>query len=54
VRLIGMGRSVKEIAAELALSEKTVSTYRGRVLTKLKLRTTAQLIRYAVTHRLAH
>ena len=53
VRLIGMGRSVKEIAAELALSEKTISTYRSRVLTKLKLRTTAELIRYALQHGLA-
>jgi DNA-binding NarL/FixJ family response regulator len=50
--LLGAGRSVKEIAAELALSPKTVSTYRARLLKKLKLDTTADLIRYAVEHRL--
>ena len=47
---IGQGRSVKEIAGELALSEKTVSTYRARVLEKLGLHTTADLIRYAHSH----
>jgi PAS domain S-box-containing protein len=52
-RLIGFGRTVKEIAAGLALSEKTVSTYRTRILTKLNLKTTAELIRYALKNRLA-
>lgn len=52
-RLIGLGRTVKEIAADLELSEKTVSTYRGRVLIKLKLKTTADLIRYALKNHLA-
>lgn len=47
---MGQGRSVKEIAAELSLSEKTVSTYRARVLEKLGLHTTAELIRYAHVH----
>jgi DNA-binding NarL/FixJ family response regulator len=51
-RLIGLGRTVKDIAAVLALSEKTVSTYRSRILTKLKLQNTAELIRYALKHRL--
>jgi len=53
VRLIGFGRTVKEIAAGLALSEKTVSTYRTRILTKLNLNSTAELIRYALKNRLA-
>jgi PAS domain S-box-containing protein len=53
VRLIGFGRTVKEIAAGLALSEKTVSTYRTRILTKLNLKSTAELIRYALKNRLA-
>ena len=53
MRLIGFGKTVKEIAAGLALSEKTVSTYRSRVLTKLKLKSTAELIRYALKNRLA-
>ena len=45
---LGAGRSVKEIAAEFALSPKTVSTYRARILQKMKLSTTAEVIRYAV------
>lgn len=53
LRLIGWGRTVKEIAADLTLSDKTISTYRTRILTKLGLRTTAELIRYAVINRLA-
>jgi PAS domain S-box-containing protein len=52
-RLIGLGRTVKEVAGVLSLSEKTVSTYRSRILTKLKLKSTAELIRYALKHRLA-
>ena len=52
-RLIGFGKGVKEIAAGLALSEKTVSTYRTRILTKLNLKSTAELIRYALQNRLA-
>jgi len=53
LRLIGLGRTVKEIAAVLALSEKTISTYRSRILIKLGLKTTAELIRYAVMNHLA-
>jgi two-component system, NarL family, invasion response regulator UvrY len=53
LRLLGLGRTVKEIAGALALSEKTISTYRSRILTKLGLKTTAELIRYAVMNRLA-
>jgi DNA-binding NarL/FixJ family response regulator len=48
LRMIGGGKSVKEIGGELHLSEKTVSTYRTRVLEKLQLRTSADLIRYAL------
>ena len=51
--LIGVGRTVKEIAGRLALSEKTVSTYRTRILSKLKLKSTAELIRYVLKNRLA-
>lgn len=49
VKLAG-GSSLKEIAEELALSPKTVSTYRARVLEKMNLRTNAELIRYALDH----
>lgn len=53
LRLIGLGRTVKQTAAVLALSERTVSTYRTRILIKLGLETTAELIRYALMNRLA-
>lgn len=48
LRLIAAGRKLSEVAAELALSPKTVSVYRARVLDKLKLRTNADLAKYAV------
>ncbi len=47
---LGAGRSVGEIADEMSLSVKTVSTYRTRLLAKLGLRTTAELIRYAIEY----
>ena len=50
--LLAHAKSVKEIGAELHLSEKTISTYRARVLEKLDLRTTADLIRYALQNHL--
>jgi two-component system, NarL family, invasion response regulator UvrY len=50
LRMLASGRSVKRIAATLSLSPKTVSTYRTRMLEKLGLRTTADLIRYALQH----
>lgn len=50
--MIGGGKSVTEIAAALDLSVKTVSTYRMRLLSKLQLKTTSALIRYALTHHL--
>jgi|ERR1041385_8335694 DNA-binding NarL/FixJ family response regulator len=48
LRLIGAGKSVKEISHELSLSVKTVSTYRSRLLQKLRLQTSADIIRYAL------
>ncbi len=53
LRLLGSGRTVSGIAEELTLSVKTVSTYRARVLEKLDMENTAQLIRYALEHDLA-
>lgn len=50
--LFGKGQMPSEIARHLNLSIKTVSTYRARLLEKLGLKTSAQLIRYAVTHQL--
>jgi two-component system invasion response regulator UvrY len=48
--LLAQGRSIKHIAEFLTLSIKTVSTYRARLLDKLQLTTTAELIRYALDH----
>jgi len=48
LRLLGAGRSNKEIAATCGVSPKTVSTYRNRILSKLKLKTNADIVRYAV------
>jgi two-component system, NarL family, invasion response regulator UvrY len=50
--LLAQGRSVRHIAQSLAISIKTVSTYRSRLLDKLELTTTAELIRYGLDHRL--
>jgi two-component system, NarL family, invasion response regulator UvrY len=50
LRMIGGGKTVSEIASELTLSVKTVSTYRTRVLEKMGMRTNAELTRYAVQH----
>ncbi len=52
LRLIASGKRVSEIAAELSLSVKTISTYRTRVLEKMGLRNNAELMRYAMEHRL--
>lgn len=49
---LASGETVSEIADALALSVKTVSTYRSRVLEKLHLRTNADLAHYALRHQL--
>ncbi|MBN1198644.1 MAG: response regulator transcription factor [Bacteroidales bacterium] len=46
--LLASGKSIKEISEELFLSSKTISTYRERILEKLNLKTTADLIRFAI------
>jgi DNA-binding NarL/FixJ family response regulator len=46
------GLRAAQIADELKISARTVGTYRGRILEKLQLRTTADLIRYALEKRL--
>ena len=53
LRMIGAGKSVKQISNELSLSEKTISTYRTRLLTKLGLEGTSELMRFAIDRRLA-
>ena len=47
---LGIGRSVKEVAATLGLSPKTVSTYRTRLMEKMRFVTTADLVRYAAAY----
>lgn len=51
-RLLASGKTVTDVGRQLALSVKTVSTHRTRILKKLGLNTTADLIRYAIQNRL--
>jgi DNA-binding NarL/FixJ family response regulator len=50
--LLATGKTVTEIAGVLSLSVKTVSTHRARILEKMRLRTNAELIHYAIRHQL--
>lgn len=52
MRLIAMGEAASDIAKKLHLSVNTVSTYRTRILEKMRVKTTAELTRYALEHRL--
>jgi two-component system, NarL family, invasion response regulator UvrY len=47
-RLIASGKTVKQIADDLFLSVKTISTYRSRILEKMKMKTNAELMHYAL------
>ena len=49
---MGSGKGISAIAPELGLSAKTVSTYRSRLQRKLKLGSSAEIIRYAIEHKL--
>jgi len=50
--MIASGKRVKQIANELLLSAKTISTYRSRVLQKMKMNNNIELIRYAIQNQL--
>lgn len=50
LRDLGSGHTVKEVAARLGLSPKTVSTYRTRLMEKLRFTTTADLVQYAASY----
>ena len=50
MRLMAEGNSTSDIAQELCLSVKTISTYRTRILEKMDLKNNAQIIRYAIEH----
>jgi DNA-binding NarL/FixJ family response regulator len=48
LRALAAGKTVKQIGTDLALSEKTVSTYRTRLLEKMQMHSNAELIQYAI------
>ncbi len=48
--LLARGKSVNRIADELAISNKTVSTHKARLMQKMNFRSNAELVRYGVTH----
>jgi len=52
LRALGSGMAVKDVAEQLRLSAKTVSTYRTRLLEKMNLKSKADLVRYVVDHEL--
>ncbi|HEX5835212.1 MAG TPA: response regulator transcription factor [Pyrinomonadaceae bacterium] len=52
--LFGEGKTVKQIAESLSLSVPTVSTYRARILNKMEMKSTAELVRYAIQNRLSN
>ncbi|MHB8522054.1 MAG: response regulator [Limisphaerales bacterium] len=53
LRMIASGKTVTEIAKELSLSVKTISTYRTRILEKMNMKTNAELTHYAIQNQLA-
>lgn len=53
LRMIAAGKTVSQVGTELHLGVTTVSTYRARILDKLNLTTTAEIIHYALTNGLA-
>jgi len=52
MRLIASGKTLSEIAALLSLSDKTISTYRARLMEKMRMRTNAELTYYAIQNKL--
>lgn len=52
LRLLALGSPVKQVAGKLDISISSVNTYRGRIFTKLRIKSNAELIRYAMRHRL--
>ena len=53
LRLIADGHGINDIAKTLNLSAKTVSTHKARILEKMRMDNQAELIRYAIEHKLA-
>jgi DNA-binding NarL/FixJ family response regulator len=52
MRLIASGKTVSQIARELSLSQKTISTHRARLLEKMRMKTNAELTYYAIRNNL--
>jgi two-component system, NarL family, invasion response regulator UvrY len=52
MRLIASGKTVSEIAGLLSLSDRTISTYRARILEKMGMKTNAELTHYAIGNEL--
>ena len=52
MKMIARGMTLTEIATELSLSAATISTYRSRILKKLRLKNNAALMQYAIAHQL--
>ena len=52
LRMIGAGKSPTEIAAEMSLSVKTISTFRARILHKMKMKNNSELTYYAISNKL--
>jgi DNA-binding NarL/FixJ family response regulator len=50
LRMIASGRTVSQVAQDLSLSVKTVSTYRARILEKMGMENNAELMHYAMRH----
>jgi len=50
--LIASGKTLSEIAELLSLSDKTISTYRARLMEKMRMRTNAELTHYAIHNKL--
>ena len=44
------GMTIKEVATEMNLSSKTISTYRARLMQKLNLKSLAEVVRYCLNH----
>jgi DNA-binding NarL/FixJ family response regulator len=52
MKSLARGRSLAEIASECFISDKTVSTHKARLMQKLNFQSNAELVRYAIDHRL--
>ncbi len=50
--MIALGKTLKQIADELSLSEKTISTYRSRIMDKMNMKKNTELVRYVMQHSL--